>query len=62
MELPGGRRPSCFSIREAEEERAEFGLGMLGVMEPRENLGWWGMGEVLAEGEKEAGSLAAMLG
>ena len=46
----GGRRPSCFSILEVEEERAEFGLGMLDILEPRESLGWWGMREVLEEG------------
>jgi len=51
------RRPSCFSILEMEEEKAEFGAGVVGVLEPRP-VGWWGVGEVLAEeGESRRGSL-----
>jgi hypothetical protein len=45
------RRPSCFSILEAEEERAEFGDKCINVLEPRNNVGWWGVKEVLEEGE-----------
>ncbi|MCJ1245009.1 hypothetical protein MMC30_002210 [Trapelia coarctata] len=48
------RRPSCFSILEMEEEKAEFGEGVVGLLEPRPGLGWWGVGEVLAE--EEAGT------
>ncbi|MCJ1286220.1 hypothetical protein MMC26_005565, partial [Xylographa opegraphella] len=45
------RRSSCFSIEEREEERAVFGDSVVGVLEPRPGVGWWGVGEVLEEGE-----------
>ena len=47
------RRSSCFSILEAEEERAEFGAQVVGLLEPRTSVGWWGMKEVLEEPAQE---------
>ena len=43
-----------------EEERAEFGDRVVGLLEPRPGVGWWGVGEVLADEEKEGrrGSLS----
>ena len=49
----GSRRSSCFSITEAEEERAEFGEHVVGLLEPRNSLGWWGVKEVLQEHPQE---------
>ncbi|MCJ1328249.1 hypothetical protein MMC10_004925 [Thelotrema lepadinum] len=48
------RRPSCFSILEAEEERAEFGEEKIGMLEPRNNVGWWGMAQVLEEEQRSS--------
>ncbi|KAI4147606.1 MAG: hypothetical protein LQ340_005478, partial [Diploschistes diacapsis] len=45
------RRPSYFSILEAEEERAQFGEEKVGLLEPRNSVGWWGMAQVLEESE-----------
>ena len=47
------RRSSCYSILEAEEERTEFGAHVVGMLEPRNSLGWWGMKEVLEERTQE---------
>ncbi|MCJ1407679.1 hypothetical protein MMC19_001750 [Ptychographa xylographoides] len=53
------RRSSCFSILEAEEEKAEFGP-VVSMLEPRPGMGWWGLREVLEEEEmgSRRGSLA----
>lgn len=32
-----------------EEEKAEFGDQVVGLLEPRPGLGWWGVKEVLEE-------------
>lgn len=48
------RRPSCFSIVEAEEERAEFGEDMIALLEPRDSVGWWGVRQVLEESVKKS--------
>lgn len=53
------RRPSCFSIVEMEEEKAEFGDKVVGLLEPRPGMGWWGVREVLEEeGASRTGSLS----
>jgi hypothetical protein len=42
-----------------EEEKAEFGENMVGLLEPRPGLGWWGVNEVLEEeGDMRRGSLS----
>jgi len=56
--MSSSRRPSCFSTVEMEEEKAEFGENMVGLLEPRPGLGWWGVKEVL---EEEDGRRASLL-
>lgn len=53
------RRPSCFSILEEQEEKAEFG-DMIGLLEPRGSIGYWGVREVLdgSDVESRRGSLS----
>lgn len=53
------RRPSCFSLADVEEEKAEFGEECVGLLEPRPRMGWWGVREVLEEDtESRRGSLS----
>ena len=49
------RRSSCFSILEAEEECKEFGEHVVGLLEPRNSIGWWSIKEVLRETNKGEG-------
>ena len=53
--MNSSRRPSCFSLADVEEEKAEFGEECVGLLEPRPRMGWWGVREVL-EDEEEAES------
>ncbi|MCJ1314208.1 hypothetical protein MMC25_007888 [Agyrium rufum] len=43
------RRPSAFSVADSEEERAEFGDECVSVLEPRPEMGWWSVSEVLRD-------------
>lgn len=52
--ISSSRRPSCFGILEAEEERLEFGGHKIALLEPRNSVGWWGMAQVLEEDERSS--------
>ena len=40
------RKPACFNILDAREEKSMYG-DVVSVLEPRDSVGWWGLGEVL---------------
>lgn len=43
------RRISSFDMFETEAEKAEFGEQIVGLLEPRPVVGWWGLHEVLED-------------